>query len=50
VLVGHNLRIALKKTFFVNFENADSGLAVKMLFRQRTDSASFYFSPLFLPL
>ena len=30
-------------------ENDDSGIAVNMLFRQRTDSASLNFSPSFLP-
>ena len=33
----------------LNFENDDSKLAVKMLFRLRTDSPSFHFSPSFLP-
>ena len=33
----------------LNFENDNSGLAVKILFCQRSDSANFHFSPYFLP-
>ncbi len=45
------LELLLKKNLILNYENENdvSGLAVKMLFCYRTNSASFHFSPSFLP-